>query len=165
MRKSIALGFALACGLGLAGCSSSAEESSTVVLEQPPALTVVSGQAETDALLGTYSWQWKNADGTTENIASDSAHPLDCKDWLSPLETTETTAALNFLEKPDSIVSVQCWSDAHWSDSAADSEAVAVSGNTMELKSGGYIYEITAQWDTKDGYGGEAYYSVYIRST
>ena len=164
MRKNITLVFALACVLGLVGCSSVPEESSTDVLEQPPTLTVVSGQAELDALLGTYSWQWKNADGTTENIASDSAHPLDCKDWLSPLETAETTATLNFLEGPDPIVTVQCWSDAHWSDPAADSEAVVVNGNTMELKSGGYIYEITAQWDTKDSFGGKAHYSVYIKS-
>ena len=165
MRKSITLIFTLACVLGLVGCSSAAKESSTIVLETPPALTVVSGQTEMDALLGTYSWQWNNADGTTEHIASDSAHPLDRRDWLSPLETTEPTAALNFFEKPDSIINVQCWSDAHRSDPAADSEAVAVNGNTMELKSSGCIYEITAQWDTKDGYGGKAHYSVYIRST
>ena len=165
MKKYIAIVFTLVCVLGLFGCSAAAGENSTVSLEKPPALTVVSGPAAMDALLGTYSWQVKNADGTFTDIRADSAHPLDCKDRLSLLETTETTATLNFPEEPDSIVSVQCWRDEHWSDSAASSEAVTVDGNTMELKSGGYIYEIIAQWDTENGYGGTAHYSVYIRST
>lgn len=164
MRKYIALVLALAGALGLTGCSAADGENSPVILEKPPALTVVCGQAETDALPGSYSWQLENADGTTTNITADSAHPLDCRDLLSPLETTEATAALRFSEEPDSIVDIQCWSDEHWSEPAAESEAVSVSGSTMELKSGGYIYEITAQWDTKDGYGGTAHYSVYIRA-
>ena len=164
MRKYTALILALAAALGLTGCSAADGENSPVILEKPPALTVVCGQAETDALPGSYSWQLENADGTTTNIIADGAHPLDCRDLLSPLETTEATAELSFLEEPDSIVNVQRWSDEHWSEPAADSEAVSVNGSTMELKSGGYIYEITAQWDTKNGYGGTAHYSVYIRA-
>ena len=101
-------------------------------------------------MLGSYSWQLENVDGTTTNIIADSAHPLDCRDLLSPLETTEATAALRFSEEPGSIVDIRCWSDEHWSESGADSEAVSVNGNTMELRSGGYIYEITAQWGAVD---------------
>lgn len=164
MRRYISLVFALVCALGVVGCSAAIEDNSSLVLEKPPALTVVSGQAQTDALLGTYSWQRKNADGTILNIEADSVHPLDCKDLVSVLETTETTATLSFLEEPDSIVNVQCWSDEHWSEPTADSESVTVNGNTIELKSGGYIYEIKAQWNTKSGYGGTAYYSFYIKS-
>lgn len=165
MKKYIALVFALICVLGLFGCSVATGESSTAISARPPPLTVLSGQTATDALLGTYSWQVKNADGTFADTRADSAHPLDCKDLLSLLETAETTATLSFLEEPDSIVNVQCWSDEHWSDHTANSEAVTVNGKTMELKSGGYIYEIIAQWDTKNGYGGTAHYSVYIKST
>ena len=161
MKKYIAIVFALACVLGLLGCS----ENRTASLEKPPALTVVSGQTAMDALPGTYSWKVKNADGTFTELRADSAHPLDCKDRLPLLETAETTATLRFPEEPDSIVSVQCWSDEHWSDLTANSEAVTVDGSTMELKSGGYIYEIVAQWDTKSGYGGTAHYSVYIKTT
>ena len=164
MRKYIALVLALAGALGLAGCSAADGENNPVILEKPPVLTVVSGQAETDAMLGSYSWQLENADGTTTNIIADGAHPLDRQDLLSPLETTEATAALRFSEEPDSIVDIRCWSDEHWSEPSADSEAVSVNGSTMELRSGGYIYEVAAQWDTKDGYGGTAYYSVYIRA-
>lgn len=139
-------------------------ENSTVILEEPPALTVISDETAVGALLGSYAWQIRNGDGTSTAMNADSAHPLDCKDVLLPLETTEKTAALNFSETPDSILNVQCWSDAHWSDPAAKSEAVAVRGNTIELKSGGYIYEITAQWDAENGYGGTAHYMVYIKS-
>lgn len=117
-------------------------ENVTVILEEPPALSVISGQTAMGALLGTYSWQRKNPDGTFTGIESDSAHPLDCRDAL-----------------------LLCWSDEHWSDSTANSEAVAVHGNTIELKSGGYIYEITAQWEAESGYGGTAHYSVYIKTT
>ena len=80
-----------------------------VVLEQPPTLSVVSDDAAMTALLGTYSWQRKNTDGTFTNIEADSPHPLDCRELLSPpLETPEATAALRFTENPDRIVSVQC---------------------------------------------------------
>ncbi len=140
-------------------------ENVTVILEEPPALTVVSGQTATGALLGTYSWQRKNADGTFTDIEADSAHPLDCKDLLLPFETTETTATLTFTEEPDVILSVQCWSDGNWAGNNASSETVNIMGNTIELKSGGYIYQIAAQWNTENGYGGMSHYSVYIKTT
>ena len=165
MKKCIAIVFVLICVLGLFGCATVTEENGTAILKKPPALTVVSGQTAMDALPGAYSWQVKNADGSFTEMRADSAHPLDCKDRLPPLETTEMTAALRFPEEPDSIVSVQCWRDEHWSDPAANSEAVTVNGNTMELRSGGYIYEIIAQWSTKSGYGGTAHYSIYIKTT
>ena len=134
-----------------------------VVLEEPPVLSVVSDETAVTALLGTYSWQRKNTDGTFTDIKADSPHPLDCKELLSPpLETPEATATLRFTENPDRIVSVQCWSDAHWSNPSAGGEDVLCNENTIEAKSGGYIYEVVAQWDTDSGYGGTAHYSFYI---
>ena len=133
-----------------------------VVLEEPPVLSVVSDETAVTALLGTYSWQRKNIDGTFTGIEADSPHPLDCKELLSPpLETPEATAMLRFTENPDRIVSVQCWSDDHWSNLSADGEDVILNENTIELKSGGYIYEVVAQWDADSGYGGTAHYSFY----
>lgn len=140
-------------------------ENVTVILEEPPVLTVISDETSFTTLLGSYSWERMDSDGTIEAVIADSAHPLDCQSLLPMFETTEKTAALRFTEEPDSILNVQCWSDEHWSDSTANSEAVAVHGNTIELKSGGYIYEITAQWEAKSGYGGTAHYSVYIKTT
>lgn len=137
-------------------------ENANIILEGPPALAVVSDETNMGALLGTYSWQKMNSDGTITATDADSAHPLDCKDFLLPYETTEATATLNFTESPDRILSVRCWSDEHWADPTANSEAVAVRGNVIELKSGGYIYEVTAEWDADNGYGGTANYSLYL---
>lgn len=94
----------------------------------------------------------------------DSVHPLDCADLLHQIETTETNAILRFVEEPDTILGVRCWSDEHWSDTTADSKNVSVNGNEIELKVGGYIYEVTAEWNAeKSGYGGIAHYSFYVK--
>ena len=47
-------------------------EDAVVVLEQPPVLTVVSDETAMTALLGTYSWQRKNADGSVTSVEADS---------------------------------------------------------------------------------------------
>ena len=144
------------------------DENAVIILKEPPALAVRSGQV-ISALLGTYSWEYLNDDGTITHIEADSAHPLDCEDLLTSqwidYETTETTATLYFNEEPDEILYVRCWSDEHWSDPTADSEDVVIHGNNIELKPGGYIYEIKAGWDTESGYGGgNAYYSFYVKT-
>ena len=145
------------------------------VLAQPPALAVIGTLDETyhDALQGGYSWQSKNADGTVTDIKADSAHPLSCKTQLSPaLEMTyDHTLNLLFPEgaMPNEIVRVRCWSDANWGKTAAQSGTVRVSGSAatggyaIELKPGGYIYEVTARWDTAGGYGGTASYAFYVK--
>lgn len=135
-----------------------------VLLEEPPALAVVSAKTSVGALLGTYSWQRKHADGTVTGVEADSPHPLDCKEWLLRLETTERTATLSFAEAPDAIVSVQSWSDADWSNPAAKGEPVEWDGTAIALKSGGHIYEVVAQWDTESGFGGTAHYSFYLNA-
>ncbi|MDE5819265.1 MAG: hypothetical protein K2I07_08090 [Lachnospiraceae bacterium] len=139
------------------------EEGTSVRLEKPPLLTVISDENAHDALLGTYSWQRENGDGTSTGIEVDHAHPLDCEAWLPPLETTCKTAVLRFAEEPDRIVSIRCWSDENWSDPTAESEDITVMENEIELKIGGYIYEVTAEWNTENGYGGTAYYSFYVK--
>lgn len=138
-------------------------EDTVVVLEEPPVLTVVSDEMAAVALVGTYTWQKKLPDGTFSGTACDSPHPLDCKDLLSPpLETAQATAELRFAQQPDEILNIQCWRDTYWSDPSADGEDVVWSGNRVELKPGGNIYEVVARWDTAGGYGGTACYSFYI---
>ena len=135
-----------------------------VILEEPPKLTIISDKTALDALTGTYSWQKRNSDGTSTSTETDSAHPLDCEDMLLKFETTETTATLNFTENPDVILSIQCWSEDHWTDPNAIGENVTIDGYEIELKSGGYIYEVIAEWGTeKSGYGGIAHYSFYVK--
>ncbi len=137
-----------------------------IILEEPPALSVISGGTSVSAFLGTYSWQKKDADGNSVSINAGSAHPLHCEELLSPpYETPEATAALRFAEEPDAVVSVKCWSDEYWGEPAACSEEAAFDGGALALKAGAYIYEITAVWNAENGYGGTASYFFYIKMT
>ncbi len=139
------------------------DENSIFISEEPPALTIVSDQTAYGALRGTYSWTKKNIDGTVTSMETDSLHPLDCKNLLPLLETTEATATLRFSWEPDTV-SVRCWSDGHWGNTAAGSEDVTVSENVMTLKPGACIYEITAVWDTNNECGGTVSYSAYLKT-
>ena len=137
-----------------------------IILEEPPALSVISGGTSVSAFLGTYSWQKKDADGNSVSINAGSAHPLHCEELLSPpYETPEATAVLRFAEEPDAVVSVKCWSDEYWGDPAACSEEAAFDRGALVLKAGAYIYEITAVWNAENGYGGTASYFFYIKMT
>ena len=91
------------------------EEDTITILKEPPWLAVISDNTSCSALLGSYSWQYLNDDGTSTGMEADSVHPLECKDLLVLLETTDTTATLRFQEEPDAILNVRCWSDEHWS--------------------------------------------------
>lgn len=139
-------------------------ENANVILEDPPCLTVINGEIAHDALLGTYSWCKRNSDGTSTETNADSPHPLDCEELLlKKFETRETTATLNFAEKPDSILNIRCWNEEHWNNPNASSEKAAINKYEIELKQGGYIYEVVAEWNTeKSGYGGIAHYYFYI---
>lgn len=147
-----------------------------VILQQPPVMTVFGTLDETahNTLQGGYAWQCKNADGTIADTEAEGAHPLACKTQLSPaLEMTyDRTLNLIFPQgaAPDEIVRVRCWSDANWGKTAAKSETVRIiqggaaeGGYAIALKPGGYIYEVTARWDTADGYGGTASYAFYVK--
>ena len=134
-----------------------------VVLEKPPALTVVSDNTAMEALLGSYQWEKTLADGTVEHALADSAHPLDCRELLTLLETSEGTAELEFAQMPDEIFSARCWSDEYWGEPTTAGEPVTVEDGKITLKPGGYVYEVGARWDTVSGYGGTAYYAFYIR--
>lgn len=140
------------------------DENANIILEEPPRLTVISDETALDTMLGTYSWLKRNSDGTSTATEADSPHPLDCEELLLKFETRETTATLNFTENPDSIINIQCWNEEHWNNPNADSEKVAVNEYEIELKQGGYIYEVVAEWNTeKSGYGGIVHYYFYIQ--
>lgn len=141
------------------------EGDAVTILEGPPALSVVSNNTSENALLGTYSWEVHNPDGTVTGGEADSPHPLDLEDLLSPpLETPETTATLRFAEEPDEILQAACWSAEHFGDPAALSGTAEVRGDVLTLRPGGHIYEITARWDSEDGWGGMASYVIYIKA-
>ena len=136
-----------------------------VVLEKPPVLTVVSDSTAAAAMQGGYQWEKTLADGRVEHALADSAHPLDCQNLLTLLETRESTAELDFARMPDEIFSARCWSDVYWGEPETEGEPVMVKDGKLTLKPGRYVYEVGARWDTASGYGGTAYYAFYIDYT
>ena len=130
-------------------------------LTEPPILCIISGSSSADALQGGYSWTIYHEDGTAEAAIADSAHPLDCQELLTCLETTEPTARLEFQVPPAEIEDIHCWSDAEFVNSAAESEAVEWNDWTINLLPGGHLYEVTARWEG-EGYAGSVSYSFWI---
>ncbi len=150
------------------------------VLKEPPALTVVCGDKTVEALRGTTSWIYQNEDGTSTGINVDSMHPLQAKEYMTPLDLIPTPisaidplkAYLQWNTIPDKV-SVHCWNEEYWGQSTAEYEEIPVSilmtdSNietapiiSVELKDGNYIYEVVAEWNSTEKYNGTAYYSFY----
>ncbi len=139
------------------------EGEAPTVVRNPPALSVVSDHTAAEAVIGSYSWTRTNLDGSSESLTADSPHPLNCRDLLTLLDTTQGSAALQFAEEPDEILEIRCWSNEHWDDVQAPGEPVSVIGNEVTLKPGGHIYQALARWDTQGRCGGgTAAYYFYI---
>ena len=138
-------------------------DTSEMLSTKPPDLKIIDSNAqEIKAELGTYQWQWDRGDGNWTGVCADSSHPLEWKEFLTPLITTDGTVELEFAVQPQRFT-ISCWSDEYWDNTSADSETVCLTGNTLELKDGGYIYEIIAWWD-QDGSSpyGDAIYGFYV---
>ena len=147
MKRFVCMLLTVLCIVGLTDCSGFG-------MKSPPKLVVKCSDGSVSAILGTYSWQYMNT-----GVTADAIHPLDNNNYKI-LETTDTAAVLEFEKDPDSILNVICWSDTFLSSSDAESEKVDFQNNTIQLKPGGYIYQVAAEWDTN----GTAYYSFYIKS-
>ena len=95
-------------------------------------------------------------------IEADSPHPLDLMDHLTPLETTVDMLELQFEVQPQSI-SVRCWNDSQWGNTGAESQKASLSGNMIELKEGGFIYEVEATWTGENlAAEGTVHYVFYV---
>ena len=150
------------------------------VLKEPPMLTVVYGDKTMEALRGTTSWNYQNEDGTGVSFESDSMHPLQAKEYMTPIDlipsnissTNSFEAFLQWDTTPDKIL-VYCWSEEFWNQPTAASEEIPVNmfmidSNfetkpviSIELKDGNYIYEVVSEWNSSEKYGGTARYSFY----
>ena len=133
-----------------------------VVLEEPPALSVVSDDTAVAGCLGSYHWQRRAEGGAVEALLADSPHPLSCRELVTPLDTWEPTARLRFAQAPDAIVSARCWSGDCWGDPRSESQAADLRGDTLSLKPGGWIYQVEARWEPESGWGGAASYFFYV---
>jgi hypothetical protein len=133
------------------------------IMKEPPRLTVSFGEDDTfDAVTGIYAWSYDNGDGTKSGIDVDSPHPLEMYEYLLPMETTESFVELQF-EVPPQSLSVRCWNDTCWGNTMAEYEIATVSGNMLELKGHGYIYELEATWTGENlAANGSVHYVFYI---
>lgn len=148
---------------GTSSNASSVSSKDPVPLSKFPELTVSCGENSVKALFGTSSWSYPNESGGSTGIEIDSFHPLERRDQLTPLIATQDSATLSFAEIPDSI-EIKCWSDENWGDRTAADEEAEINGYKLTLKSGGYIYEVTARFDLGLSYGGIVRYSFYVIS-
>ena len=187
MKKHIV--FALLCVLFLVGCSNPDPKEYNLsigngVLKEPPELTVVRHDTTVVATKGTSSWMYENEDGTSMCVESDSIHPLQAKEYMSPLylrpstysRIDPNTAYLQWESEPDTV-NVRVWSEECWGnydDPGEDISAEAlvidlehhddgtfVVDYMISLKDGNYIYEVVAEWNSSQNYGGVVHYGFY----
>ena len=131
--------------------------------KEPPALKVLESSCiAIEANIGTYSWMYDNGDGTWTGVEADSSHPLEWQEFLVPMTTSDDTVELYFDVQPQEV-SIRCWSDAYWGKIDSEEENTTLSGNKLELKDGGYIYEVVAKWTGENlAAEGTVHYGFYI---
>lgn len=116
------------------------------IMTEPPTLTVAFGAGDTfNALTGTYTWDYDTGNENWSGTCADSLHPLQMQDYLTPMETTVDSVELQF-EVPPQNFSVRCWSDTNFGNMNSPAEKASVTATVVELKNGGYIYEVEATW-------------------
>lgn len=187
MKKLFCMVLAMLCLAALVGCESKTVESAAVAaLKTVPTLTVHCGENSVEALTGTQQWWYDNGDGTQTSFIADSLHPLQCKEYMTPLAILPSTqsalpltARLEFSVVPDAITA-RSWSvdsfygpgepvdDGHYE---VLTYTIEPEGGTedvrqyfVELTYGGYVYEIIATWDSYEHFGGEVRYSFYTEA-
>ena len=172
MKRLLSIALAVVLILLMSGCTVQKETGQTIPSEsegptepsitEPYELKITdsTGQGIT-ADLGTYEWNWDKGNGTWTGVCADSSHPLEWQEIQVPLVTSDDTVELNFAVQPNSFT-ITCWSEEYWGDTDAVAEIVNRTGNTIELKDGGYIYMVQAQWGGEglSAYG-NAIYSFY----
>lgn len=158
-------------------------KSGEVVLKEPPELTVSRHNSTVVATRGTTSWMYKNSDGTFTGVESDSLHPLQAKEFMTPLYLRPSyysridphTAYLMWDIAPDKVY-VHCWEEKYWGQYDAAGEVILVDilsvdiengvhkDFMIDLKDGNYIYEVVAEWNSSESYGGTVHYGFYTQS-
>lgn len=132
--------------------------------EVPPELTVTAREASCTALRGGWSWNYQLEDGSYSGAIADSVHPLEAREITPVLETSEPEAALTFALEPDAVAARR-WPEEAWGDADAPGEDVSLEGDTLPLRPGGWLYQVSASWDRMPGFAGDCQYSFFVRST
>lgn len=131
--------------------------------KEPPELKIQdSACVGRKANQGTYTWTYDNGDGTQNGVCADSSHPLEWQEFLVPMTTSDDTVGLCFDVEPQEVF-IRCWSDACWGEVDSEEENVPLNGNRLELKDGGYIYEVIAKWTGENlAAEGTVHYGFYV---
>ena len=129
------------------------------IFDLPPELWIIH-TGKDQAAKGTYSWNYILEDGKMACVNADASHPLVMKEDLNLITSGDRIVVLEFEDWPD-YYTVRCWPGGEENTSAAG-EAVTTWSNSVELKAGDYVYEVTAIWDDDGtGYFGTVTYVFY----
>jgi hypothetical protein len=187
MKKMLLVMLAMLCLVALAGCGSKTVESDAPeALKIVPTLTVHCGENSTEALTGTQEWWYDNGDGSKTSFIADSLHPLQCKEYMTPLtilpstqSSQPITARLEFSVIPDSITARRWSVDSFYGPGEPVDDGyydvliytLEPEGGTddvrqffIELPYGDYVYEVTALWESYEQFGGEVSYGFYTEA-
>lgn len=141
----------------------------SLVLTEPPILSVEYEENKIEALRGGYKWTVYNKDGTGTSTTTDSAHPLECKEIMPTIIKKEDDfVKLKFEVEPKSVF-VRVWSDKYWGDvenAEKNLFEVTVHNNVINLldNEAGVIYEVFATWELEGYYNGDSLYSFYVKN-
>ena len=140
------------------------QENANAIFEYPPELKITSGGKTVDAHQGTSTW----SDGSSFTH-SDSSHPLMWGNIMEKLVTDTNEAELVFPIEAQNV-KVVCYSDKFmglYPDAVSDdysydpiTEEVEINGNKINLKSGAFVYEVTASF-SGSSWGGTVSYGFY----
>lgn len=169
-------GVVLLLGLALTGCAVETQgmgetmnvtsqtvlsEKKTETTDKPPELTLPFSQGTVLANQGTYCWNYDSGNGKWAAVCCDCIHPLQSEHLLQAPITDTPQIKLSFAVMPDTV-SVRCWPDTAFGNTNAKSKKCDVADFVLTLTPGGYIYEVTAQWEqTGQNSYGEACYVFY----
>ena len=171
MKKLLSIALAVILVFSMTACQSAQEPPnppgsdgpSKPIAKEPPVLKIQDNLGNSvEVVRGTYSWMYDVGNGIWTGVEADSAHPLDCQEFLIPMETASDVVTLSFDVEPQDIT-VRCWRDVHFGNAEASGEHISLEGNTLELKTRGYVYEICANWTGENlAAAGTAHYSFYV---
>ena len=160
----------LALTFVLCGCKG---EDVRLALDEPPSLMVANGQSEAKAGMFGYTWERKTADGKAFVKIADSISPIDVADDLPVISIrpmyvstiNPMNAYLMFEVVPDKVTA-RCFDTRLNGENSVDIEILDahIEDGTycpdiiLKLKNENCIYEITAEWNSYDEFGGSATY-------
>ena len=135
-------------------------DSGLFVRTKPPKMQLRNSEGTYEAVLGSYYWDHLVGENTRSSVIADANVAYYC--YGTPFAVTDGTMELQFEEQPDSITVIYWPDDVLLPNADVAEMTMEISGNTLQLLDGGYIYSVKAKWDEdKRDYFGSAEYNFY----